>query len=79
LTGPGLSTVNLSLSKTFAITEQVHLQVRADADNVFNHASFALPNANLSNTGSVISTGTSQITNTSVPMRNMQLSARISF
>jgi Carboxypeptidase regulatory-like domain/TonB dependent receptor len=79
LTGPGLSTVNLSLSKTFAIWESVHLQVRADADNVFNHASFALPNANLSLTGSAISTGTSNISNTSVPMRNMQLSARISF
>ena len=79
LTGPGLSTVNLSLSKTFAIWESVHLQVRADADNVFNHASFALPNNNLSLTGSTISTGTSNISNTSVPMRNMQLSARISF
>jgi hypothetical protein len=79
LTGPGLSTVNLSLGKSFAIWEQVRLQVRADADNVFNHASFKLPNANLSNTGSVISTGTSNLSDTSVPMRNMQLSARITF
>jgi hypothetical protein len=79
LTGPGLSTVNLSLSKTFAIREGMGLQIRADADNVFNHASFALPNANLSNSGSVISTGTSNISNTSVPMRNMQLMARFSF
>ena len=79
LTGPGLSTVNLSLGKTFAIWEQVRLEVRADADNVFNHASFALPNNNLSLTGSAISTGTSNISNTSVPMRNMGLKARISF
>ncbi len=79
LTGPALSTVNLSLSKTFAIREGMGLQIRADADNVFNHASFALPNANLSNSGSVISTGTSNISNTSVPMRNMQLMARFSF
>jgi Carboxypeptidase regulatory-like domain/TonB dependent receptor len=79
LNGPGLSTVNLSLGKTFAIWEQVRIQVRADADNVFNHASFALPNANLSLTGSAISTGTSNLSNTSVPMRNMQLSARITF
>jgi hypothetical protein len=55
------------------------LQIRADADNVFNHANFALPNANLSLTGSAISTGTSNISNTSIPMRNMQLSARFSF
>jgi hypothetical protein len=79
LTGPGLSTVNLSLGKSFAIWEQVRLQVRADADNVFNHASFSLPNNNLSLTGSAISTGTSNISSTSVPTRNMQLSARISF
>ena len=79
LTGPALSTVDMSLGKTFAIWEQVRLEVRADADNVFNHASFALPNANLSLTGSAVSTGSSTITNTSVPMRTMQLKARISF
>jgi Carboxypeptidase regulatory-like domain/TonB dependent receptor len=79
LTGPGLSTVNLSLAKTFTIREGMGLQIRADADNVFNHPSYALPNANLSLTGSSISTGTSNISNTSVPMRNMQLSARFSF
>jgi hypothetical protein len=79
LNGPGLSTVNLSLGKSFAIWEQVRLQVRADADNVFNHASFALPTNGLSLTGTAISTGTSKITNTSVPMRNMQLNARITF
>jgi len=79
LTGPGLSTVNLSLGKSFAIWEQVRLQVRADADNVFNHASFALPTNGLSLTGTAISTGTSKISNTSVPMRNMQLKASITF
>jgi hypothetical protein len=79
LYGPGLSTVNLSLGKTFAIWEQVRFEVRADADNVFNHANFALPNNNLSLTGSAISTGTSNISGTSVAMRNMQLKARISF
>jgi hypothetical protein len=79
LTGPGLSTVNLSLGKSFAIWEQVRIQIRADADNVFNHANFALPSNNLSLTGSATSTGTSNISNTSVAMRNMQLSARITF
>ena len=71
LTGPALSTVNLSLGKTFNIREGMGLTIRADADNVFNHPSFALPNANLP--------GTSNISNTSVPMRNMQLSARFAF
>jgi hypothetical protein len=79
LTGPGLSTVGLSLGKTFSITEVVHVEVRADADNVFNHANFSLPTNGLSLTGTAISTGTSVISNTSIPMRNMQLKARISF
>ena len=65
LTGPGLATVGMSLGKSFAITERVRMEVRGDADNVFNHPSFALPNANLP--------GTSNISNTSVPMRNMGL------
>ena len=43
LTGPGLVTTNLSLSKTFAIWESVKLQVRGDAQNLFNHPSFGLP------------------------------------
>jgi len=48
LTGPGLATTNLSLGKTFAIWEQVSLQIRGDADNVFNHPSFGLPANTLS-------------------------------
>ena len=47
LNGPGLTNVNFSLGKSFAIWEQVHLQVRADANNVFNHPSFGLPGAGL--------------------------------
>jgi hypothetical protein len=79
LTGPALNTVNLSLGKTFAIWEQVRMEVRADADNVFNHPSFSLPTNGLSLTGTAISTGTSVISGNSVPMRNMQLMARITF
>jgi hypothetical protein len=79
LTGPGLDTVGLSLGKTFAIWESVGLTIRADADNVFNHANFSLPTNNLSLSGTAISTGTSNISNTSIPMRNMQLNARITF
>jgi hypothetical protein len=79
LTGPGLKVAGLSLGKTFAIWEQLRLEVRADADNIFNHPSFALPTNNLSLTGSAISTGTSNISNTSVPMRTMELGARFTF
>ncbi|MEO8735102.1 MAG: TonB-dependent receptor [Edaphobacter sp.] len=47
LTGPSYNRVNLSLGKTFEIWEQVRLQVRADANNAFNHPSFGLPNTGL--------------------------------
>ena len=87
LNGPGLSQVNFSLGKSFAIWESVRLQVRADANNIFNHASFGLPTTG-GNQGSAQLTvdsssnvvpGTSQIRTTTVNGRNMQVSARISF
>jgi hypothetical protein len=87
LNGPGLSNVNFSLGKTFTIWEQVKLQIRADAKNVFNHPSFGLPTTD-GNQGSAqlvvnpdgsIATGTSAIRSVTVNGRNMQLNARVSF
>jgi Carboxypeptidase regulatory-like domain len=43
LRGPHFSEVSLGLSKTFPVTEQVGVEFRADAFNVFNHANFGLP------------------------------------
>jgi len=89
LNGPGLSNVNFSLGKSFAIWEQVHLQVRADAQNVFNHPSFNLPSASLavcSNTTTTgcsavgaVQTGTSTIRGRTIGGRTMQVGARLSF
>lgn len=87
LNGPGLSQVNFSLGKTFAIVERVHLQIRADANNIFNHPSFNLPTTG-GNQGSAqlvvnkdgsIATGTSTIRDVTVKARSMQLGARVSF
>jgi Carboxypeptidase regulatory-like domain len=91
LTGPAYERVNLSLGKTFSVTELVHVQVRADANNAFNHPGFNLPNNSLtvcpssgdlpsgcSNYGA-IATGTSTITGLSSPGRTMQLSAHLTF
>ena len=80
LTGPGLATTNLSLSKTFSIWEQVKLQVRGDANNAFNHPSFGLPSNTLSVTPTGgIAAGSSTITGVTVPSRTMQVSARLTF
>jgi hypothetical protein len=95
LYGPGLDRVNFSLGKTFAIWENVGLQIRADANNLFNHPSFGLPGpgtplqlsvcADTTSAGCVgssigaVATGTSTIRSTTVGGRTMQLGARLTF
>jgi len=73
LFGPKLSDVNLSLAKSWHYKERASLTLRADAVNVFNHPSFALPNHDLnsSNAGSVSSLSNGP--------RTIQLGARITF
>jgi hypothetical protein len=46
-TGPAFNQVNLSLGKTFAIWEQVKLEIHADANNAFNHPVFGQPTVGL--------------------------------
>jgi len=41
--GFGLTQIDLSISRNFAITERVHLQFRADAFNLLNHPNFTNP------------------------------------
>lgn len=83
LYGPGLNVVNLSLGKTFSMTEQVKLQIRADATNAFNHPSFGVPQNNLPNVGAgqayPENLFSQQISSTTVGGRNMQLSAHFTF
>ena len=45
--GPGIETVDLSLFKSFSITESTRLQFRAEAFNLLNHANLALPENDL--------------------------------
>jgi hypothetical protein len=93
LNGPGLTNVNFSLGKSFAIWEQVHLQIRADASNVLNHPSFNLPSASLTvcspdkkgqlpagcSVAGAVATGSSTIHGVTVGGRHMQLGARLTF
>ena len=45
LTGPGFANVDLSLGKTFRITETQGIEFRADVFNMFNHPNFATPSS----------------------------------
>lgn len=70
--GPGQWTVDFSLSKKFAVTEAVGLQIRADAFNFLNHVNLGGINGNVesSDFGVIDSAGT---------MRTMQVGARFTF
>lgn len=72
LYGPGYESFNTSVGKTFHYTETIGLSIRADVNNVLNHATFGLPNTDTTSGGG-------QITSTSNQSRNMQMSARLAF
>ena len=49
LYGPDYSNVNLAFGKTFDIAEKCKFELRADAQNALNHASFAGPDSSIGN------------------------------
>ena len=76
--GPGSSNWNATLLKTVAVKDRVNFTFRAEAQNVFNHPWFSLPNATLGTTafGQITSTNNGDaITNA----RNLQIGGRITF
>jgi Carboxypeptidase regulatory-like domain/TonB dependent receptor/TonB-dependent Receptor Plug Domain len=81
LRGPDLVNLDMSLSKTTAITERLKLEIRGDFFNLLNHAEFANPDTNPTDVGPGGTFG--QITNTGVPgderERIIQIAARFSF
>lgn len=82
LYGPGLNYFNLSGGKTFTMPwENIQLQIRCDASNVFNHPSFANPNTNLGGSNGVGTpyTNSAVINSTTEGGRNIQLGAHLSF
>jgi trimeric autotransporter adhesin len=53
LTGPSLINMDMTLSRTFKLSERFNLQFRLEADNAFNTPHFSDPNTNctISSTG----------------------------
>jgi len=75
LEGPGEKGADLSARKLFALTEQVHLEFRAEFFNAFNHAVFTQPD-NFIDDGP----GTAGvITDTVIPQRQIQFALKLSF
>jgi len=77
---PGISQLDLGLSKYLPVTERLSIRLRADLFNVFNRAQFGAPNADLSqsNFGVITSTISNYATGRGTP-RELQLSAKIVF
>ncbi|HTC34665.1 MAG TPA: hypothetical protein VK724_14900, partial [Bryobacteraceae bacterium] len=77
---PGISQLDLGLSKYISITERMNIRLRADAFNVFNRAQFGAPNtdASASNFGVITTTISNYATGRGTP-REFQLSAKIVF
>ena len=71
--GPKLSAINMSLIKTFSLTERIKLEFSGNATNVLNHPSFALPDKAIG-PGHI-----GKITGTSVGARQMELIAKLRF
>jgi hypothetical protein len=75
LRGPGFFETDLSIYRTFSITEQVQFQFRAEALNATNHANFANPTSDINNSNFGFITGTTGPNQS----RQWRFGARVSF
>jgi hypothetical protein len=76
--GPGVVNLDLSLFRTFKLTERVNLQFRAESFNLSNTPHFANPNANAnsSNFGKILATQTADALGRS---RDFRFALRLGF
>jgi hypothetical protein len=83
LIGPGFANVDISLAKEFPIHEAIRLEIRADANNAFNHTNYNNPDANVGYSGGVLADSTAgTITNPAAydaSLRIIQLGAHFRF
>jgi hypothetical protein len=83
LYGPELNEFNMSAAKSFTVPyrEGIKFELRADAQNVFNHPSFANPATGLGGSAGPGTpyTNKTQISSLTVNGRNLQLGFRVTF
>ena len=71
--GPGIVELDMSLMKSFKITEERHVELRGEMFNVPNHPNFSLPDVNLS------SPTYGRLLSTRIDSRQIQIGARFVF
>jgi hypothetical protein len=79
LRGPSLTTVNMGLTKEIAVSERIHMELRSDWVNVFNHPVLSLPGRVLGAANFGLINNATQGGGVAVGPRAGQLSARITF
>jgi hypothetical protein len=84
--GPGVVNMDLSLFRTFKLTEKFNLQFRAEAFNLSNTPHFRSPNGdddsnnvNSENFGKVLSTDTGESTSAGGRSREFRFGLRLGF
>ena len=76
---PGLATFDFSLVKNTALAEEVNLEFRFEAFNIFNRANFADPSTSLFTGGRAPNRSAGRITRTHTTARQLQLALKINF
>jgi hypothetical protein len=78
LRGPGLETVDLSLTKNTSLNERMGLQFRAEFFNAVNHTNLGVPNP-IVFTGTSISPSAGLITATATTSRQVQFGLKVTY
>ncbi|MBI3894956.1 MAG: TonB-dependent receptor [Acidobacteria bacterium] len=79
LTGPGLTKVDFSVFKRFAVGEGRNLQFRTEFFNLPNHANFAAPGASVFDTDGQYVANPGRVTRTVGTSRQVQLALKFEF
>lgn len=79
VTAPGLSSLDFTVVKTTALTEQKKLEFRVEFFNLFNHANFGLPVASLFSSNRIRTGNAGRITSTLTDNRQIQLGLKFMF
>jgi len=81
LIGPGLVSVDVAMSKSFALGEGRALQFRAEVFNLPNHPNFAVPSGRIvfTNAAGAIAPTAGRITSTVTTSRQIQFGLKLTF
>jgi hypothetical protein len=77
LTGPGLTSLDFSVARKFAIKERFALQFRAEFFNILNHANFNEPNPVIYTSATALSPTAGVISSTTTTSRQIQFGLKL--